>query len=347
MAVRSSILIRCDGWAEIGFGHVVRCLALADELRDAHGCEVAFAMIKATAGCSLVESKGYRVLTADRDAVSQDYARWLCASVDEVKAGVLVLDVRDDLPINAVSALKKRGIVIAAIDDPSDRRLLADLAFYPPVPQVWRMDWTGFSGKLYAGWQWVILRREFSHPIRRERHEHPVILVTMGGSDPSGLTLKAVRALDMLDGDFETLVLLGPGFLHQTALYDLVSKMRRKFHLLRDVKNIPELMSQADLALGSFGVTAYELAAMGVPGIFMCLTEDHAESASVFVEAGMGECVGLHDHICAQVLSSALRRLMENRSRWEEMSTACLKNVDGRGASRVADKIMGRIADGE
>ena len=347
MTARSSILFRCDGWPEIGFGHVVRCLALADELQDVHGCKVAFAMAKATAGCSMAEARGYLVLTADREALSRDYAGWLSTSVDEVKAEVLILDIRDGLPINAVSALKEKGIVIATIDDPSDRRLLADLAFYPPVPQVLRMDWTDFSGRLYAGWQWVIMRREFSHFIRRERHENPLILVTMGGSDPYGLTLKAVKALDLLDGDFKSLVLLGPGFLHQKALDDLVSKTRRKFHLLRDVKNIPDLMSQVDIALGSFGVTAYELAAMGVPGIFMCLTEDHAESASVFVEAGMGECVGLHDHVSAEMLSSAIRRLMENRSRWEEMSTACMKNVDGRGARRVADKIMGRIANGD
>ncbi|MFZ2471524.1 MAG: glycosyltransferase [Methanothrix sp.] len=326
---------------------MVRCLALADELRDVHGCKVAFAMVKATAGCSMAKSRGYQVLTADREALSRDYAGWLSTSVGEVKAEALILDIRDDLPINAVSALNEKGIVIATIDDPSERRLLADLAFYPPVPQVLRMDWTGFSGKLYSGWKWVILRREFSHPIRRERHENPVILVTMGGSDPYGLTLKAVKALDMLDGDFESLVLLGPGFLRQDELNGIVSKARHKFHLLSGVKNIPDLMSQADIALGSFGVTAYELAAMGVPGIFMCLTQDHVESASFFVESGMGECVGLHDHVSAEMLSSAIRRLMKNRSRWEEMSTACTKHVDGRGARRVADKIIGRIANGD
>lgn len=74
----------------------------------------------------------------------------------------------------------------------------------------------------------------------------------------------------MLDGDFESLVLLGPGFLLPRRIEWHSSKARHKFHLLSGVKNIPDLMSQADIALGSFGVTAYELAAMGVPGIFTC-----------------------------------------------------------------------------
>ena len=76
-AIRSSILFRCDGWPEIGFGHVVRCLALADELRDVHGCEVSFAMVKATAGCSMAEARGYRVIVTDRDTLARDYAGWL------------------------------------------------------------------------------------------------------------------------------------------------------------------------------------------------------------------------------------------------------------------------------
>lgn len=344
--VSPSILFRCDGSPKIGFGHVVRCLALADELRDVHGCDVSFAMVEATAGCSMAEAKGYRVLAADGDTLSANYAGWLKASVDEAKARGLILDIRDDLPLCAIRSLQEKGCIIATIDDPSERRLFADLAFYPPSPQIRRMNWAGFSGDLHVGWEWVILRREFSHPLKREVHEPPVVLVTMGGSDPFGLTLKAVQALDLLDDDFKSLVLLGPGFLHQKALNDRVSKAHRKFHLLSGVKDIPDLMAQADLALGSFGVTAYELAAMGVPGIYMCLTEDHVQSASAFVEAGMGGCVGLHNQVSEETLSSAFGRLIKNRARWSEMSAACAKNVDGRGARRVADIIASRIIYG-
>ena len=339
MTVSPSILFRCDGWPQIGFGHVVRCLALADELRDVHRCDVSFAMVEATAGCSMAEAKGYRVIVTDRDTLTRDYTGWLKASVDEAEARALILDIRDDLPVHALRALKEKGIIIAIVDDPSERRLLADLAFYPPTPQIRRMNWAGFSGDLYAGWEWVILRREFSHPLKREAHEPPVVLVTMGGSDPFGLTLKAVSALDLLNDDFKSLVLLGPGFLHQKALYDQISKAHREFDLLSGVKDIPNLMAQADLALGSFGVTAYELAAMGVPGIYMCLTEDHAESASSFVEAGMAKCVGMHDAVSSEMLASAVSRLLNDRTRLDNMSKSARRHVDGIGFRRVANEI--------
>jgi len=341
----SSILIRCDAWPEIGFGHVMRCFALADELKESHGCDITFAMSANTAGHSMAEANGYRVLTADQDVLSNDYAGWLKSSVDEVRARALILDIRDALPVFALKALKDMGIIIASIDDPSERRLQADLAFYPPVPQLQRLDWTGFSGRLFAGWPWVILRRQFAHPVERKTHSRPVVLVTMGGSDPAGLTLKAVSALNMLDEDLDVQVLLGPGFLHDKALDSLVLESCRNLHLLRGVKDISRLMSQADLALASFGVTAYELAAMGVPGLFMCLTDDHVESASAFVESGMGECAGRHDMVSAKMLSTCLAKLIRDRSRLEAMSSACMSHVDGNGARRVAEEIMGRVGN--
>jgi len=345
----SSVLFRCDAWPAMGYGHVVRCLALADELREAHECEVAFAMIRGTPGASMAVAKGYRVVALDREALARNYAGWLEAAVDEVGADALVLDVRNDLPVAALRSLKEKGILIATIDDPSDRRLMADLAFYPPVPQVGRMDWRGFSGELSVGWEWVVLRREFSRRAVREKHDVPVVLVTMGGSDPCGMTLKAVEALDLLgpDLDLRSLVLLGPGFLHHEALEELVAGAHRKFELLSGVDDIAGLMARSDLALGSFGVTSYELAAMGVPGIYLCLTEDHAESASTFVEAGMGECLGVHDRVTSRQLCRAIRGLLLDRPGLQRMAKSCTRNMDGKGARRVADKIAGRIVHGD
>ncbi|MBW1613303.1 MAG: hypothetical protein JRJ57_04875, partial [Deltaproteobacteria bacterium] len=89
--------------------------------------------------------------------------------INTTKANVLILDVRDGLSKSVLRNIKQKfDIKIVTIDDPEDKRLEADLAFYPPVPQVKRIDWTGFTGELYVGWEWVILRREFVNA----RHSH-------------------------------------------------------------------------------------------------------------------------------------------------------------------------------
>jgi spore coat polysaccharide biosynthesis predicted glycosyltransferase SpsG len=337
-----SILFRCDGSPQIGFGHVVRCIALADELRDVHGCKIAFAIRKDSLGRLMIREKGYHVMMPD-DLCAFDYTQWLYETIDSIDARVLILDVRDDLPVASLNAIKAQGILIVTIDDPSERRLVADLAFYPPVPQVKRMNWVGFTGKLYSGWEWVLLRKEFSKRPQKVSHSSPVVLITMGGSDPYGLTLKAVKALDLLGDDFNTIVLLGPGFMHLDALKDLISKTRRCFILEQNVKDIPSLMAQADLALGSFGVTAYELAAMGVPGIYMCLTEDHAESASVFVEIGISICLGVYSSVTPDMIAAATLNLLRDPKRREIMSRRSLDCVDGLGSIRIAEIIIGMV----
>lgn len=56
----------------------------------------------------------------------------------------------------------------------------------------------------------------------------------------------------------------------------LLACTHRCYDVREDAHDMPALMAQADLAIASFGVTAYELAARGVPAIYLCLTDDHA-----------------------------------------------------------------------
>ncbi len=351
MNTNPSILFRCDGSPEIGLGHVVRCLALADELYEVHGCRVAFAMRRGPLGFEMVRQKRYPVLTPPDDDRPFDYVRWLAEAIGNVNARVLVLDVRDDLPRAAVEALKEQGLLIVTLDDPSERRLASDLAFYPPAPQVRRLNWSGFSGKVYIGWEWVILRREFvnarhfvdKHSKHKTQNSKLRILVTMGGSDPAGLTLKAVGALSLLDEDFEAIIVLGPGFSHYGELEELLAKARRQFEVRQSVTDMTGLMAQADLAVASFGVTAYELAAMGIPAIYMCLTEDHAESASAFMGAGIAISLGVFTQVTAPMLAGAVRQLLNEVPRRLRMADLTRRRVDGQGTKRIAHTMVARI----
>jgi spore coat polysaccharide biosynthesis protein SpsF len=111
-------------------------LALADELRENHGCNIIFAVLLDQKAIELIENHGYPVETADRTRKDFSYGAWLNSVVVNINARGIILDVRDDLPSETINNLREKGILIATIDDPTDRRLLADFAFYPPVPQV-------------------------------------------------------------------------------------------------------------------------------------------------------------------------------------------------------------------
>jgi spore coat polysaccharide biosynthesis protein SpsF len=158
----------------------------------------------------------------------------------------------------------------------------------------------------------------------------------MGGSDPAGLTLQAVEAIDTLDGGFETVLVLGPGFSHHEELRSLLAKARRSYEVRRGVADMASLVAQADLAVASFGVTAYELAAVGVPAVLLCLSDDHAESAAGFDAEGIGLSLGVHAKVTKPMLAEAVEGMLLDASRRSVMALRAKQRVDGRGAERIA-----------
>ena len=344
---RKNVLIRCDGAPPIGFGHVVRCLALADELRDAHGCEVMFAMLQGPQGIEQVQERGYAIFEPSqvgRKAINE--GAWLRALVRDLDTQALLLDVRTDLTIEAISQIRAQGVLIATIDDPSDRRLAADLAFYPPVPQIKMLDWSGFSGERFVGWDWVPLRAEFAKAQAKRvkqgsnpKDEPLNILVTMGGSDPAELTLLALRALDKIMADFKVCVVLGAGFMHAPALDAWLQTARRHYFIEREVPNMATHMVDADLAVISFGVTAYELASVGVPAIYLCMSDDHAQSASALANAGLGINLGDYRQLDSDRVSGAISDLLAYRGQKFTLSEGSAQLVDGLGVERIANVI--------
>jgi spore coat polysaccharide biosynthesis predicted glycosyltransferase SpsG len=338
-----SVLIRCDGSSEIGLGHVMRCLALADELRNRHDCSVTFAMRRDTLGVRFCEERGYRVVRGLTPNLP-DQGVWIRDLCQVIQAEIVVLDVRDELPREVVQRLRDEGKLIVTIDDPTDRRLDADLAFYPPVPQVSRMDWTGFTGQRYVGWDWVLLRDGFRASLPFLPKSRPVILVTMGASDPAGMTLKALEALALVESDFQIILVLGPACRQIADLTKWVKHSSLDVDIQVGPQNMCDLMSQADLALASFGVTAYELAAMGVPAVYLCLTADHVESAQALSQEGAAICLGLSANIEIEDISHEIIQLLGNLSRRESMTQNGKKLIDGFGAKRIANMVVSLVS---
>ena len=191
-----NILFRCDGSVEIGMGHVVRCLALANELKDKYDCNITFAMRKLDLGNKKV-LESFSVITANSEDIKLNYVDWLTKSILDTKTEILILDVRDGLLSSDLKKIKiETGVKLVTIDDPEEKRLEVDLAFYPPVPQVKEMNWTNFKGKLYSDWKYVILRKEFLNSISSPENDFTNIFVSMGATDPKNMTNLVVDSLN-------------------------------------------------------------------------------------------------------------------------------------------------------
>jgi spore coat polysaccharide biosynthesis predicted glycosyltransferase SpsG len=337
-----SILFRCDASAEIGFGHLVRCLALADELHRRAAIPASFALRETSSGSGLVREHGHNVFFLP--SVPGDYGAWLAETMRHVNAKILVVDVRDDLSRSQLERVRAAGRLVVLLDDISDRRFAADLAFYPPVPQVAGADWSTFRGERFVGWEWIILRSQFAAPSNRQPSSGRSLLITMGGSDPAGLTLQAVRAVELADSACDPVIVLGSGFQHKSALLELVATARRPFTIRENVSDMRALMIHSDLALCSYGMTAFELAASRVPAIYLCLSADHAQSASALANAGVGLSLGVFSDVRDEVLAQTLSALLADPAHRAQMSEKGPRLIDGHGARRIAELLSARLA---
>ena len=331
------VLLRCNANSKLGFGHFSRCVALASALRDRLGLGIIFAVNEEAAVAKRLEVEGFRyfIVTQNSDEESQ-FSELLVNN----KVDAIVFDGQNGLSNEYIQAL---SAVTVVIDDSSDRRLVTDLGFYPPVPQFEKLNWQNAKGCYFHGWDWVVLNLPSQISRQQSDDGTPQVLLTMGGSDPKGFTLKALKAMGQVEQSFKLHLVVGPAFKQTQQVTELIKELKLNVQIYQSLPNLFRLMSKADIAVASFGVTAYELASMGVPVILLSLTDDHSQTAQLFNEFGMGISLGLGENISELELAKQVNNLLANVSERNTMSQQGQKLIDGKGAERIGMKILEAI----
>jgi spore coat polysaccharide biosynthesis protein SpsF len=120
--------------------------------------------------------------------------------------------------------------------------------------------------------------------------------------------------------------------------------LKKNYETVEGAEDLTAAYASADLALCAFGVTAFELAACGVPAIYLGLTEDHATSASAFADAGMGIALGVADRVPDVEIARTVQWLMSKPQTRRDMRNAGLCLMDGQGAARIAADLAKALA---
>ncbi|HEY1615350.1 MAG TPA: NTP transferase domain-containing protein [Rhizomicrobium sp.] len=341
MAMRGALaLIRCDGGGDLGYGHVKRMIVLARALRDQQGIGVIFALNGTEDARDTICHAGFEASLLDPAQSAIALARVIAAR----RPDFLICDLRENLTREQLVELGKGAAVTAVVDDGSDRRLAADLAYYPPLAQVKTLDWSGSHCVPRIGWEWSLLGTQVTTTLHSPR-ALPSLLVTMGGSDPMGLTLRAAEALATFDQTFHARFVIGPGVRNRSEVAEAITGLSRDFEIVEPGDSLAALYETSDLALAAFGVTAYELAAYGVPALYLCLTEDHAISASAFEQAGIGVSLGVADIATRGFIAQSVGTLIADPARRNAMRRCALATIDGRGAQRIAEDLAQALSD--
>lgn len=337
-----SLLIRADANAEIGIGHVMRCLALAQAWRDAGG-SVTFAL---AAGVKELEprlcSEGAAVVEISGEPAGAEDATETSEFCMRHRAKWLVLDgyhfsreYRESVKIGTTRLL--------LVDDHGERAPYnCDVVLNPnPYALDAMYPRRGEQTCFLVGPHYALLRREFGDfPGRNHRIATTAnrILITFGGSDPHNVTLHVLETLQEISSvRLDITVVVGASNPHLPSLREAVAKSSHVTKLLSNVDNMPEVISHADLAISAGGGTCYELAFMKVPMFLITMAKNHEQSVEAWGRAKAALAGGWFDTLEEKSLAATLRSLIGDSKLRGELVENASRMVDGRGAQRIVE----------
>jgi len=330
------VLFRVDGGAQLGMGHVYRSLAIADALRAGSRADIAFLMCADhTEGLLTVSRHGYPVRVVAGRGVEAALGH-----IRDYAPAILINDL-PTLESGYLTALSHLGATTVNLVDTVDD-LETTEHYAQVIVSVMNRERETPEG-FYGGPGYAILRDQFRGQKKEVREDPRLVLLSFGGSDPQGLTLKAARALAGLPAAVKVLAVAGPAFSSRREFEALEATLPRRVPLIQEAAgHIADLMLEADLVVGSGGMSVYEIAALGTPGIVMAQNLREDERMREFARHGTIEYLGLGPEVDEETLARAVRALLADKDRRREMSRRGQVLVDGLGATRAAEVILDR-----
>jgi UDP-2,4-diacetamido-2,4,6-trideoxy-beta-L-altropyranose hydrolase len=340
MIASAPLLIRADAGAQMGIGHVMRCLALAQAWQEGGGTP-RFVLASAPPNLeSRLSAEGISVVPLDAAPGSILDAQQTAALAQEMDAAWVVVDGYQFGTVYQ-QALKTSDVPVLFLDDYGHAdHYYADLVLnqniYAAASQYRSRE---PCTQLLLGNQYTLLRREF-WPWRDWKREVPTVadkvLVTLGGADADNVTRQVIRALRQVDSvNLDVIVVVGGSNPHRASLRAEVETRSFRGHLVQDVTNMPELMACADLAISAGGSTCWEMAFMGLPGLVLLVAENQRLGVDALDKAGIFNSLGDAAELDLSHLVAAVNWLVHDPETRLAMSQKGRRLVDGYGAARV------------
>jgi len=359
------IAIRADASQQIGTGHIMRCMTLAEEL-SSRGSLVYFICREFPGHAKeIINLKGFEVRTLPYDPVknksfSEDdvaHAEWLgsCWQNDaqETKEAIQLDDldwlIVDHYGIDEKWHRKLRDNVkkIFVIDDLADRKLdcdvLLDQNLSKDLENRYQYLVPDRCDKL-LGPHYALLRPEFKKArktVAKRMHGVKDIIVFFGGVDATDETSKLLQVLEKMDlKNIVINVIVGSANTKRLYISEFCEKLIN-FNYFEQISNISEMFSKADLSLGASGVATWERCSLMLPAIVVAVAFNQEAIAEAASDAGIIEYLGSSYNVTDADWECAILNLIEDDQKLFNISDACSVLIDCNGVKRVVDKILG------
>lgn len=360
------IVFRCDASLQIGTGHLMRCLTLADALSE-QGAECHFICREHTGHLiGIIQQHGHHIYSLpveNRLQLQQDtqqelaHAEWLGSTQQEdarlckdflqiVLPDWLIVD-HYALDVFWEKSLRPYCKKLMVIDDLADRQhdcdVLLDQTFgRNPQDYIQRVP---KDCQLLCGASYALLRPEFAQwreysLKRREKGQLKHLLINLGGVDKDNITTQILKSIqNSALHDCKITVIMGSTAPWVDMVKQQAALMRWPTEVKIGVSNMAELMANSDLAIGAAGSTSWERCCLGLPTIMLVLADNQRDIAINLEQANAVDTIDLALDFELSV-SNAIQRFTSSSLLLKQMSESASNILDGLGTNLIIKEMV-------
>lgn len=344
---RFRLVFRVDANREIGSGHAMRCIAIADEAHRM-GAEVIFVGSDAATASYMKRNSKYECLVIGGEwrKLDQADARKLCELCQSWQANAVLVDSYGaSLRFFDELKLRSERVVVSCIDDQytlekgssakiTRKPLDCIIAYsYYAVPQQWNDCYSGMPSRLLIGPRYAPLRSRFAQNARVRNGEVARVLVTSGATSPHDALGRMIGGVMSALGCVDIDVVQG-----QLSEFDSRRFPDAHIKVHRNISDLSCLVTRADLAVSAGGSTLYELACNGLPTLACPVVDNQIRNALAYEEVCKGVSMeGIEWR--SEDVAKKIRQFV-TPSRMNLCSVTSMSVVDGFGASRIVEALL-------
>lgn len=325
--------------AQIGIGHLMRCMALAQALIK-KGHTATFLLDQETEALAKSQQEWCGdIIYLDYDVAVEEQISCLCGK-QTFTADWIVIDGYN-FDRDYCLAWQNNEFKIALIDDDIHQPPFAvDLLINPSTDKTTTDD----GIPILSGSQYRMLRREFVATRPLPQLQRRFLTLSFGGSDPANITIPLLSTLDKLNIKAPVRVVTGQAYPYLRELAVLVEHCSLDVEHVHAAQNMAEIWSETKLAVSAAGGSQFELAVCATPSVLVVVADNQLQASERAAHEGW--CL-VADLSTAQQRDSGLNNLGKKIVQlWNDdellvkMHKSIAGQYDAHGSERIVDSLV-------
>ena len=331
-----------DANSNIGMGHLMRCLCIANELKE-RNIEFFF-IISDDSDSYILDQHSYLYFRMTRHGKKG----WDSSEIDAciLKNGCDCLLV-DTYRITEKDILTiKEHVKVAYIDDlylfdcPAD--IVINHNIEASLEQYYQTKYE--NRKIYVGVEYFPLRKEFiKEQNKLLRKKVKEVFITTGSTDPYHISFKLLEILSIIYNEINFNVMIG--LFYDKEYKNKIKKLslkRNNIKLISWGQNMAKIYRNNDVVIAPGSTTIYEALSMGVPCISFEFVDNHHMQCLAMAEMNIVPYIDILSEIDPEKekrIKGVFNAELNYSVRIKQIENS-LKYFDKKGVNRIADILM-------